>query len=690
MSSADVPGGGRRGRRTLRARWVTAALPLALAAGLVTAPPAMAAEVYPRPLDGKWTVTGHGNGHGHGMSQYGALGAARAGRTWQQIVSFYYPGTTTGSIGNTAIRVRVASLGSAIEAYPATGLRITWNLTASSVLPTTAGGRTVARWRITPNAKVAGTETRFRLEYLPSGSTTWAFYATASVPKTGAFLNSTSGLVTTRRGSDQVTYRGQVRGTLIGTAGAETLVPVVSLPMEDYLRTVVPGEVFASWPQETLRAQSVAARSFAAYHRRFAPLSPDFYDVYDDTRSQVFKPTFINGVSNEAASTNSAILATAGMAVLYQGNPAFTQFSASSGGWSSTGSKPYLVAQRDDWDAVADNPYHTWTATVAVSSLEARFPSIGTFQKLTINSRNGLGDLGGRVLTATVTGSAGSVETTGEALRSTMGVGRSDWFKPAFVSFPSYPRDVTGDRRADVLAIESGTGALRVYPTTGTGLWKTAIRQESGVWNTYAKVLTAGTWNEDAISDVLYTDAAGGLFLRRGNGNGTFAAGVKIGAGWQVHNLVVPVGDFNGDKLTDLVARRSDGLLFLYSGNGYGGFKPTRQIGAGWNVFDEVLSPGDFTGDGVSDLLARTADGTLYLYPGNGSGGFQARTVVGSGWNAFTAVTAVGDFTGDGRNDVLARRADGSLRVYPGNGAGGFLVSKAVGSGWNIFSAILK
>jgi stage II sporulation protein D len=654
---------------------------------------AHAAEVYPRPLDGKWTVTGHGNGHGHGMSQYGALGAARAGRSWQEIIGFYYRGTTPGPIPSTAIRVRVATLGSVVEAYPADGLSVKWNVTqtASSVLPATKNGVTVARWRIVPSAKVAGTPTRFRLEYLPAGSATWAYYATASVPLTGAFLNPKSGTVTTRRGSDLLVYRGELRGALIGSAGAETLVPVVALPLESYLRTVVPGEVFASWPQETLRAQAVAARSFAAYHRRFAPISPTFYDVYDDTRSQVFKPTWVNGVSNEVTSTNTAISGTANMAALYQGEPAFTQFSASSGGWSSAGSKPYLVAQRDDWDAVADNPYHTWTATVAVSSLEARFPSIGTFQKLTITSRNGLGDFGGRVLTATVTGSAGSVATTGEQLRSTLGLGRSDWFKPTFVSFPSYPRDVTGDRLADVLAIESGTGALRVYPTTGAGGWKPVIRQEPGVWDTYAKVLTAGTWNEDSISDVLYQTSSGDLFLRRGNGNGTFAPGVKVGSGWQVHNKVIPVGDFGGDKLTDLIARRaSDGALFLYSGNGYGGFKPTRQIGSGWNAFSEVLSPGDFTGDALPDLLAVATEGTLYLYPGNGTGGFKPRTVIGGGWNAFTAVTAVGDFTGDGRNDVLARRADGSLRVYPGNGAGGFLVSKAVGSGWNIFSAILK
>lgn len=688
MSSAD----GRSGalpRAAARVRRMTAlAVPLAVAASLLAVSPAVAAEVYPRPSTGAWTVTGHGNGHGHGMSQYGALGAAKAGKTWQEIIDFYYPGTTRGTITNSTIKVRVASLGSAVEAYPASGLSITWNLTDTFPLTTTKDGKTITRWRIIPGAKVTGTPTRFRLEYLVSGSSTWALYGLAPASRMGAFVNTTSGTVTTRRGEDRVVYRGQARAVLVGSAGAESLVPVVALPMESYLRTVVPGEVFASWPAATLGAQAVAARSYAAYSRN-APLTPD-YDVYDDTRSQVFKPTSVNGVSNEASTTNAAIAATANVAALYGGKPAFTQFSASDGGWSSAGSQPYLVAQRDDWDAVADNPYHTWTATVKVSTLESRYPSIGTFQRLTITTRNGLGDFGGRVLTATVTGSAGSVTVTGEALRSTMGTGRSDWFKPNFASWPSYPRDVTGDGTMDLVAVEKSTGAVRVYGTNGKGTWKQPVVSEAGVWNTYTKVLTAGTWDDDALSDVIYQTANGDLYLRRGTGDGHFATATKIGSGWHVHNLVLPVGDFDGDGLSDLLARRaSSGALELYSGNGQGGFKRSVQVGTGWGGLTAVFSPGDFTGDGHPDVLARTPDGQLYLYPGNGAGGWKPRSLVGHGWNVLTAITALGDFTGDGRPDVLGRRSDGSLWVYAGNGAGGWTTSRAVGSGWNVFSAIL-
>jgi hypothetical protein len=257
-------------------------------------------------------------------------------------------------------------------------------------------------------------------------------------------------------------------------------------------------------------------------------------------------------------------------------------------------------------------------------------------------------------------------------------------------SAPSWPVDVTGDGEPDVLAVEAKSGALRVYPTTGTGRWETPIRQGSE-WNGYKKLLTAGTWDGDAVNDVLVQDSAGALYLRRGNGDGTFAAPRKVGSGWQVHNLVFPVGDFDGNGYANLMARRWDGTLYLYSGDGNGGFGKTRKIGSGWQIFSAVFSPGDFDGDGNPDVIARAKSGVLYLYPGNGSGGWKPRRTIGSGWNVFTALTSVGDWDGDGAADVLARTTSGDLLLYRGNGRGYWnLPRRKVGSGWQIFSTIVR
>ena len=54
------------------------------------------------------TISGRGFGHGRGMSQYGAQGAAIAGKSVRQILDFYYPGTTTGKATG-SIRVRISA-----------------------------------------------------------------------------------------------------------------------------------------------------------------------------------------------------------------------------------------------------------------------------------------------------------------------------------------------------------------------------------------------------------------------------------------------------------------------------------------------------------------------------------------------------------------------------------------------------
>ena len=128
------------------------------------------------------------------------------------------------------------------------------------------------------------------------------------------------------------------------------------LPLDRYVQGVVPSEVPTSWPADAVRAQAVAARTYAAFEREAAT---DYYDICDTTSCQVY-----GGLSAEDAAANDAVRATRGRVVLYEGLPAFTQFSSSNGGYSSAGSQPYLVAQPDPYEASSDNPNDPWTATV--------------------------------------------------------------------------------------------------------------------------------------------------------------------------------------------------------------------------------------------------------------------------------------------------------------------------------------
>jgi stage II sporulation protein D len=107
--------------------------------------------------------------------------------------------------------------------------------------------------------------------------------------------------------------------------------------------------------------------------------------------------------------------------------PAFTQFSSSNGGWTVAGSQPYLVAKKDPYDGWSGNPNSDWILPLTAGNVERNYPAIGTLTSITINTRDGHGDLGGRVLTMTLTGTDGSVPTTGEAFRFKVGL-KSSWF----------------------------------------------------------------------------------------------------------------------------------------------------------------------------------------------------------------------------------------------------------------------
>lgn len=667
-------------------RRVAATLALLLGLAVVGGPggAAGAQAAVPAPPDGTWRVRGHGWGHGVGMSQYGALGGAQAGRTAAQIVGFYYPGTTLTSIGNPVLRVKVASLGSAIPAAPATGLSLTYDGSVLTQLPTSLGAVAITGWRLVADP-TAGSS-RVRVEYLLSGSTTWALHAVSPGSQAG-FRNDARGVVATTRAGTTVTYRGELRA--VRTAADGPLVPVVALPMESYLLSVVPSEMPSSWPAAAVQAQAIAARSFAEFHRRYAPLSAAWYDVYDDTRSQVFRGTAVGGGTVEQTASTAAVAGTAGQAVLdAAGRIGFTQFSSSNGGWTVAGSQPYLVAQEDTWDGVSANPNHTWEVDLTTASIERAYPSVGSLRSIDITRRDGNGDLGGRVQELVVTGSTGSVTVTGRGFCAALGL-RSDWFDLlSEASVPSFPRDVTGDGEADVVARVAATGELRIYPRRGTTWWP-AVSVGTG-YSGYRLVATAGTFDGDALSDLVLVTTTGTAYLQRAQGSGTFGSRTVLATTWADYDLVFPLGDFDGDGVTDLMTRTTGGALVLQRGTGAGQILATRQVGSGWAAFTAVFSPGDLTGDGHPDVLARDALGDLYAYPGNGAGGWLRRVKVGTGWQSMTALLGVGDMNGDWvGGDVLARTAAGELYVYPANGSGGFLRPQRIGTGWGGFSTIL-
>ena len=359
------------------------------------------------PASGSYTFRGHGSGHGIGMGQYGAAGAARLGKTYWSILSHYYPGTAQATrSGN--IRVLIsADTTRNVKIVGKSGIKFRVGSGSVVTLPTTVGGATVERWSIEQEGGSASS-----LRYRTDGD--WHTYKTWS-GSAGRFEAATLGLIfpdeTVR------TYRTSLVAAHpeAGSSGRDT---VNVLSLESYTRGVVAREMPYTWPAEALKAQAVAARTYGARAIR----SSSYYDICDTTACQVY-----GGATSEKSSTNAAVTATAGKILTYQGLPAYTQFSASSGGYTDLGTKPYLRAVADPWDDWSGNSRHSWSLSVSAAKIASKYSSIGTLKALQVTSRNGYGEWGGRVRGLKLIGSAGSKTITGNDARWAFGL-RSNWF----------------------------------------------------------------------------------------------------------------------------------------------------------------------------------------------------------------------------------------------------------------------
>lgn len=373
----------------------------ALAAVLPTAvlaAPATAADRWEVPAGASVTITGHGYGHGHGMSQYGAEGAARQGLTHDQILAFYYPGTTVGQATGPVSVLISADTTDDLVVRPRTGLTVRDLGTKERWTLPENGARL---WRVV-TTRTGSTRVAYRTDR-------WRPWRTLSGDAEVAAGGRPVTLVTP---SGDRPYRGRLRHASAPGGGHDT---VNVLPLEGYLRGVVPLEMPATWSAEAVRSQAVAARTYAAYERAH-PWSKHA-QLCDTTSCQVY-----GGVAAEHPASDAAVRATARTVLLDGTEPAFTQFSSSSGGWTSAGSVAYLRAVEDPYDGWSGNPVHDWTLRLPATRLERVFPRVGTLQRIQVTARDGNGDWGGRVASVRLTGSAGAVTVSGDTLRSRLGL----------------------------------------------------------------------------------------------------------------------------------------------------------------------------------------------------------------------------------------------------------------------------
>ncbi len=163
-------------------------------------------------------------------------------------------------------------------------------------------------------------------------------------------------------------YRGTVR--LI--ASGKGMIVVNTVDLEQYLLSVLGAEMNGNWPQEALKAQAVAARSYALQKRAIAIRNGKFFDLTNTISSQVYR-----GIQTESNGTLQAVSETAGQVLVYNGNIVEAFFHSSAGNCTEgsenvwTTALPYFKSRKVGFDD--GTPVSEWTKTLSMSDMSSLF-----------------------------------------------------------------------------------------------------------------------------------------------------------------------------------------------------------------------------------------------------------------------------------------------------------------------------
>jgi stage II sporulation protein D len=213
---------------------------------------------------------------------------------------------------------------------------------------------------------------------------------------------------------NQRRYRGRLQVLPQGSG----LQVINHVPLETYLASVVGSEMPASWPQQALRAQAVAARTYALKGRKPAAA----FDLKATVASQVYR-----GIEAETPSTREAVQATRGLVLTYGSGLIDAVFHSSSGGSTESSGNlwsqqlPYLVSV-PDFDH--ESPVAEWRQPLSADLLARAFAEIGGVRSIEVVSTTPTG----RIRQARVVGPSGQLLLSGAALRSRLGL-KSTWVR---------------------------------------------------------------------------------------------------------------------------------------------------------------------------------------------------------------------------------------------------------------------
>jgi len=377
----------------------------------------------------RFTIRGAGFGHGVGMSQYGAMGYAKQGAGYRDILAHYYTGTSLGTVETTrTVRVLLQS-------------------TSGAALVTSAeraGSRTLdpaKTYRVV----------RRTFDQVDLQNATGKRIGTYAAPL--QIDGGADGIVLKGRALNGRTS-GAYRGILELRPGAFGVNAINAVPLDAYVQGVVPVESPASWPLEALKAQAVAARTYAITSTK----GGNGFEHYPDTRSQVY-----GGIGVEQPTTNQAVAETARQVVTYRGRPVTTYFFSTSGGRTENNEnsfggppQPWLRSVEDPYDSVS--PRHRWRVRMTMASAAAKLSGLvkGRFRGVKVIRRGA----SPRVVAADVVGSRGTTRVTGSTLRARFGLYDTWGYYTAIATKKKPPAEETPAEQPPQRAAGEGTGGV--------------------------------------------------------------------------------------------------------------------------------------------------------------------------------------------------------------------------------------
>lgn len=212
------------------------------------------------------------------------------------------------------------------------------------------------------------------------------------------------------------------RGAAEAFAAEGRLTALNLVDLEAYLYGVVGAEMVASWPEEALKAQAIAARTYALFH--WGRRQNQTHDIGDTVQWQVYR-----GAQYETDSVRRAVEATAGQVITFQGNVINAMYHSHSGGRTEDikvygeEDKPYLRTV-EDFDQAA--PYWKWQQVIPTVNLRKTFglEAVGELLDVKVLERS----TSGRILAVQFVGSKGSQLLKGTDVRLKLGL-RSNFFE---------------------------------------------------------------------------------------------------------------------------------------------------------------------------------------------------------------------------------------------------------------------